>query len=428
MAESDISISEMTNGTFSAGAIFPAIQPDGQSSTGYSNVKLSGSDIGDGIGQLQFPLRLDTNNKTIFGAINEAANAYVNILPTDTATGSIASFPDGANGIPLQSLILNVKPYQAGTGDPSPNNERPISGWTQAVITRTGANLWDEISEIGNINNTTGQNQDYGTNRIRSKNYIPVYPALNIYVINNNTVPIYLYCYRRDLSYIDLYSSSGITGTATITIPSDCYYIRFRSNDNYGDTTEKISFNYPSTNTSYHAYTAETRTAEFGQIIYGATINPLTGEGTNQKYKLSDFTDINVAPNVLGDTVNTFYLDTTIYRARDTYVISNKFKTSPLDSTTPYKCEASASQSTNIYRRIYFSLPATITTGADAKQWLIDNGVEFVYNLETPPPITITPIENISTLYGTNNIFQDAGDTTATYKADIGLYIDKKTS
>ena len=54
--------------------------------------------------------------------------------------------------------------------------------------------------------------------------------------------------------------------------------------------------------------------------------------------------------------------------------------------------------------------------------------VMLEYELATPVPFTFTPIENINTLYGVNNIFQDAGDTTATYKADIGLYIDKKTA
>ena len=58
-------------------------------------------------------------------------SAYV----TDTASGSIASFSDGADGVPVKSLTVNIEPAQSGSGDPSPDNVRPISGHTQAVVT-----------------------------------------------------------------------------------------------------------------------------------------------------------------------------------------------------------------------------------------------------------------------------------------------------
>lgn len=61
-----------------------------------------------------------------------------NYYPTDTASGSIASFEDGAEDVPVKSLSVTIEPVQSGTGDPSPSNIRPISGHTQAVVTRTG--------------------------------------------------------------------------------------------------------------------------------------------------------------------------------------------------------------------------------------------------------------------------------------------------
>jgi hypothetical protein len=38
---------------------------------------------------------------------------------------------------------VNIEPVQAGSGDPSPDNVRPISGWTGAKVTRTGKNLFN---------------------------------------------------------------------------------------------------------------------------------------------------------------------------------------------------------------------------------------------------------------------------------------------
>ena len=59
--------------------------------------------------------------------------AYV----TPTTSGSITSFDDGADNIPVKSLVVDIVPVQAG-GDPSPTNIRPISGRTSVQITRAG--------------------------------------------------------------------------------------------------------------------------------------------------------------------------------------------------------------------------------------------------------------------------------------------------
>ena len=59
--------------------------------------------------------------------------------PTDTASGSVASFADGADDIPLKSVVVNIEPAQSGSGDPSPDNVRPISGWTGAQVSHSGA-------------------------------------------------------------------------------------------------------------------------------------------------------------------------------------------------------------------------------------------------------------------------------------------------
>lgn len=54
------------------------------------------------------------------------------------AEGAIASFSDGVNA-PVDKLLVEINPVQAGTGDPSPENIRPISGWTGCTVYRSGA-------------------------------------------------------------------------------------------------------------------------------------------------------------------------------------------------------------------------------------------------------------------------------------------------
>ena len=55
-------------------------------------------------------------------------------------TGAISSFNDGTAN-PLTKLKIAINPVQAGSGDPSPSNPRPISGWTGANVSVKGKNL-----------------------------------------------------------------------------------------------------------------------------------------------------------------------------------------------------------------------------------------------------------------------------------------------
>lgn len=61
-------------------------------------------------------------------------NAYL----LKTASGSLVSFSDGAD-LPMPSFICKIEAVQSGSGDPSPENVRPISGHTgvDAVISPT---------------------------------------------------------------------------------------------------------------------------------------------------------------------------------------------------------------------------------------------------------------------------------------------------
>lgn len=90
------------------------------------------------------------------------------LLPIDTASGQIASFPDGQSVIPMVSLLADIEPIQSGTGTPSPDNVRPISGHTECVTSVSGVNVWDEEWEVGTILPATGENYP-STAKVRPK-------------------------------------------------------------------------------------------------------------------------------------------------------------------------------------------------------------------------------------------------------------------
>lgn len=59
--------------------------------------------------------------------------------------------------VPLASLIAEITAYQSGSGDPSPSNVRPITGYSGVDIWRSGKNLVDmpRMCEGGNISYTS---------------------------------------------------------------------------------------------------------------------------------------------------------------------------------------------------------------------------------------------------------------------------------
>ena len=51
-----------------------------------------------------------------------------------SASGRIVSFTTKTGGLPLETCIAQIEPVQAGSGTPSPDNVRPITGWTGVEI------------------------------------------------------------------------------------------------------------------------------------------------------------------------------------------------------------------------------------------------------------------------------------------------------
>ena len=74
---------------------------------------------------------------------SELSANVLKAFPTDTASGAVASFPDGADGLPVKDLTVSIEPAQSGSGDPSPTNVRPISGWTGVTVSHSGADTSD---------------------------------------------------------------------------------------------------------------------------------------------------------------------------------------------------------------------------------------------------------------------------------------------
>ena len=87
---------------------------------------------------------------------------------TSSASGSVANFYRFTGGIPVSSLTVDINPTQSGSGDPTPSNIRPISGWTGCTVYTSGSDTsnpdttaisWQSTAGTvygGTLNVTTG--------------------------------------------------------------------------------------------------------------------------------------------------------------------------------------------------------------------------------------------------------------------------------
>lgn len=211
----------------------------------------------------------------------------------DFATGNpVVFFTDLAK--PLKSLMVNFLPVQEGTGDPSTDNVRPIAGWSGASVYRTGVNVWDEETELGGINSSTGQEYP-ATGAIRAKNYIPVVPGASYYLKAPSMTGFTDCWYDKDKNRISTtYQVNGVK-----TAPNNAYFFRFGLPSSYGTTyNHDISINYPSTETEYAPYTGESFPVDWTDeagTVYGGVLDLVTGvltvEWAGYSAKWEDGTD-----------------------------------------------------------------------------------------------------------------------------------------
>ena len=196
-----------------------------------------------------------------------------------TVTGILIHITD-ALASPVQTCEITLEPIQAGSGDPSPTNVRPITGWTGANAYVTGVNVWDEEYVPGTLN-SNGTVTEGGNTRIVTKNYIPVLPLQTYMVVGSYTPTSFDgrgAFYDKDynlVSYTSTFPSANMMNDVpnnlkygTFTVPDGAYYLKFCTHPNYGGVyNHDISINYPSTDHDYHAYSGTTASVTFHALI-----------------------------------------------------------------------------------------------------------------------------------------------------------------
>lgn len=351
-----------------------------------------------------------------------ASESYLgeNILPTDTASGSIASFPDGTDLVPCKSLQVALDPIQGGSGTPSPDNVRPISGRTECVTEVCGKNLWDETDTVEHWIDTDG-NEAYRENSLLFAREVTVGQTYTLSNANATSA--------QNILLIAYYGASGnlISRTAkangdkflTVAVPTNavlgkfCIFNKTLASD--------IQLELGSTATDYEAFDGDTYTTDLGRTVYGGTLDVVTGELVVDRAMVTyDGTE-----NWSSNGANLGFIrtedDMRIGNAQSGYC--NRFAT--ISNNGSFGVRFGGNNAVIYFNHITDNI-SDVTDLASWKTWLANNPTQIVYPLATPQTYQLTPTE-VSLLLGQNNVWSD-GDVVVTYNADIQRYIEKKLS
>ena len=321
-----------------------------------------------------------------------------------TATGNPLTFlTDLAK--PLKSLLIPFTPRQSGTGDPSPENIRPILPWDGLKVWQSGKNILTGNFQNGVLSLESG-GTSYNPNYIVS-DFIPVKPLKSYYfrcptVVSSELDIVY---YDKDKHYIgytdaDGYSSCNTPGRSRKT-PAGCYYVRIDARN--AQYNNDICINYPASVTGYVPVVGSTETAiSFPSPVYGGTLDVVSGVLTVEWYGIVKKWSEGSNPAVYASyTRKSFAFPYPVRGVDGTYFAQQKCNVA--------KLAWSVDQNTHFYideSTAYLWLPND-TDG--------DQEIQLVSKLVTPQTVQLTA-EQITAIKGNNCLWSDAdGSMTAVY-------------
>lgn len=347
-------------------------------------------------------------------------------LPQDM-TGTVVTISDAMGDIPFETVTVDVVPIQSGSGDPSPTNIRPITGWTGATVTRTGKNLLEPKVFTSGTGFTNPVKVDFSK--------YPSYTfSCNISTDICRTM-IYGYSSKSDaLGDVNKIARTAGTVENVRTISKDLFtyevagdvdsieYIVVRF---YGSRTTaqdlnngEIQVEIGSSATAFEPYNGASYPftwSDTAGTVYGGTLDVLNGT-LRVEYGIIDLGTLNW-------TVSS--AERSVFR---TGVTGRKYSATEVGYCSSYKFYGNDTLThlvnnlpdNNVGFQVttrYILIRDTRFTDAESFKTAV-TGQKLVYPLASPQTYQLTPVE-IESLAGANNVWADAGDVSLTYYDDL---------
>lgn len=346
-----------------------------------------------------------------------------------TATDSIVTIMDGA-ARPAVELISHIEPVQSGSGDPSPDNVRPISGRNAAQIWVTGKNLID-ISALVQAGDDGVASITRVSLPMESRPFVWAgvkytarfnrkdnYDRMFVTITDGNNVTLEVIQDGADAN------NGGLTFTPTCSGYLSVMFGR-RNTAMTGwmeQTLARIQSMTPWVEcgdaTAYEPYNGKTLSATLPEAVYGGDMYWLTGVLENYGHKLViDGTNMAVAKHESANGVYVIYNIGAYGHPLPAVGGAMACSHFPVGEVGANNIHVSPNNNGTIYLG---SVPG-ISDEAAYNAWLANNPITCVYRAAEPEEIQLTP-QQLSTLHGVNNVWSSTGDTTLSYIADTELW------
>lgn len=371
-------------------------------------------------------------NDTTVGSDAWSSKHIVDMLcpPLEETGNPVACYP--VSGYPL-GCKASWEPAQDGSGEPSPENIRPIKGRDSVAVTRCGENLLN----IAPFTKQTTQGISY--------EYV-VNGGIHISgtALANAVSPMFSVWYLPPGKYYGLDSGKGIGSSIVVQRNGKNVWLSVKGtfvilagdvikfwclSVNSGTTLDKTVYPYivPGTTapTAYTPYIGQTATLTLPETIYGGTVDAVSGSCEKAWNEIA--------------LINTYswYASTNQYRTFYCVNIKNITRTTIENSEyaknwkcTHFKSEAySHAQSGDRNNTVSFqsdretlaiTFPGTIDELKSylAAQYAAGTPVQVCYKLAEPVPFTAIGAQPIPALSGVNTVITDADSVTVTGRAD----------
>lgn len=356
-------------------------------------------------------------------ALNEKAGSLV-----DTETGAVVTFlPDRTIQNPL-NLSVAVEPVQAGSGAPSPDNVRPISGWDAVKIDVCGKNLLPDtvIWHANNESTFDGANADANDIRARTTPAFD-FPYQGTFTISglpsNATSIIQVVCFDKFKNRIGPATVSGFTFTPQ---PDTAYIYILLGGTGFSTSrpsSATIQIEQNSTATAFKPYTGNTYTIRLGQTVYGGTLNVTAGTLTIDRAILTLLSNIpRFASQVLGNGYERAYYRFSLLGIQQPAKGGMFSHGVYLEN---YTQESGHFYTTSTDFIVFLPTDGQISAYLDAQEQA-GHPVQICYPLSAPIEIQLEPVQIAEIAEQVNNIRSDAGNVTVEFAADLKWYIDSK--
>lgn len=339
---------------------------------------------------------------------------------------------------PVENYPLGVtaswEPTQEGTGDPSPENVRPIKGRDSVTVERCGENLvkYPYSSSSASRNGLVFTSQQDGSIVVNGTATVDTWFSFRWDIEKRlpiNTPMTLSGCPAGGSSgsyYIGLYlggkwfADMG-NGNTDVKFTTREIASRVEVSIIKGTVCNNLTF-YPkievgTTITPYSKYTGQTATLTIPSTIYGGTVDAVTGEGLGT-WKLLTL-DGTEPWNAVGSGDTLYFQSTSISIGTRVLSRGDYCTTFPIASVSSSNTVQGVSWwKTSLYLRWSTFADVAALKSYLAAQYAAGTPVQVCYKLATPTPFIATGAQPIPALPGVNTLMTDANSVTVTGRAD----------